>query len=124
MKKRILALAAAGLMLCGALAGCSGGSSNSSSSSSSSGSSSADASGTRTITTSDGTYTFHEEGYPVTDEQSTFTVLIATGVTDIEQTPMMKEISEKTNVYPTWQVIAKTAVDERKACLLYTSRCV
>lgn len=119
MKKRILALAAAALMVCGTLAGCASSSSSSSPSSSSSGtgSSSADNAGTKTITTSDGSYTFHEEGYPITDEKSTFTVLIATGVNDIAETPMMKEISEKTNVYPTWQVIAKTAVDERKALL-------
>ena len=123
MKKRVLTLALACLLLGSSLLGCTQGSTSSApaSSEASSETSSAESNGTKTITTADGTYTFHEEGLPVTDEKSTFTVLIATGVNDIEDTIMMKEISKATNVYPTWQVIAKTAVDERKALLWASS---
>lgn len=139
--KRLCALMLASLMLIGLLAGCASGNSTTTTAaattaaattaattaaatSAADGTTTAGAEATtaadtsvRTITCSDGTYTFHEEGYPVTDEQSTFSILVATTVTDIENTIMMKEVSEATNVYPQWQVIAKTARDERKALL-------
>lgn len=136
MKRKLIALMLACLMLIGVLAGCATDTkTDDSSSSSSSTSASTDDKKTETktedkkeeeaslpegkklIKTSKGEFTFNEEGYPVTDEQSTFSILVATQVEDIATSHMMKEISETTNVYPEWQVVAKTGVDERKALL-------
>lgn len=67
----------------------------------------------RQIETSDGTYTFYETGLPVTEEKSTFTVLLSTTVTDMESSPLQVAISEATNVYPEWIVVPRSAAAER-----------
>lgn len=133
--KKTLAIILAMLMLLGMFAGCASddaktddtSSSSSVSTSTSSSSSSSDKKddkkeealpeGKKVISTSKGDFTFNEEGYPVTDEPSTFSIIAATSVADIENSPMMKLVSEETNVYPEWQIVAKTAAEERKALI-------
>ncbi len=110
MKKKILSGILAGFMLISVLAGC--GADNSADMTADS-SLNTQAVSSQSAAGAD----FSEEGYPITKEKSTFKIIAATAVTDIGNTIMMKEISEKTNVYPEWQVVAPTAVKERKALL-------
>lgn len=108
MKKKILSMILAGVMLTAAFSGCASKKDTGS-----------DKKGTMEETSNftEATSNFNETGYPITNEKSTFKIIAATSVKDIGNTIMMKEISEKTNVYPEWQVIAPTAIDERKALM-------
>ena len=76
--------------------------------------------GKRTISTSRGDYTFNEEGFPVTDEPSTFSIVMATTVLSFDDSAHMKSISEATNIYPEFIIVPQTSAADRKA-LIYAS---